>query len=156
MFTGVKVDIPVLTDRDIADLQQFACKHRVDYVAASFVQSAQDVHFIRSVLDEAGGADIKIVSKIENQAGVDNLDEIIQATDGVMIARGDLGMELPPCKLPLAQQVITAKCLQAGKFVICATQVRTNVHRPKEERSHNPCQQQFRPTQDGPTLNRTA
>lgn len=84
----MKVDLPVLTDNDIHDLKNFACKHKVDYVAASFVQSAADVRFIRSVLDEGGGFDIKIVSKIENQEGLNNFKEIIRETDGVMVARG--------------------------------------------------------------------
>lgn len=75
---GVKVDLPVLTEKDINDLKEFACKHKVDYVAASFVQSAADVCFIRSVLDEAGGFDIKIISKIENQEGLNNFKEVRQ------------------------------------------------------------------------------
>lgn len=79
----------MLTEKDIHDLRDFACKHAVDYVAASFVQSAADVRFIRSVLDEAGGFDIKIISKIENQEGLNNFSEILRETDGVMIARGE-------------------------------------------------------------------
>ena len=89
---GVKVELPVLTERDVRDLKEFACKHGVDYVAASFVQSADDVRFIRSVLDSGGGSAIKIISKIENQAGLDNFEDILKVTDGIMIARGDLGV----------------------------------------------------------------
>jgi pyruvate kinase len=120
---GVKVDIPVLTSKDIDDLQNFCCKHEMDFVAASFVQSAEDVKFIRSVLDDAGGKNVKIISKIENQAGLANFDEILKFTDGVMVARGDLGMEIPSEKVALAQKMLITKCTIAGKFVITATQM---------------------------------
>ena len=120
---GVKVDIPVLTVKDIDDLQNFGCKLGVDFVAASFVQSAEDVKFIRRVLDEAGGQSIRIISKIENQAGLNNFDEILKYTDGVMVARGDLGMEIPSWKVPQAQKMLITKCNIAGKFVITATQM---------------------------------
>jgi pyruvate kinase len=120
---GVKVDIPVLTAKDIDDLQNFCCAHDMDYVAASFVQSAEDVKFIRAILDEAGGKNIKIISKIENQAGLTNFDEILKYTDGVMVARGDLGMEIPSEKVALAQKMLITKCTIAGKFVITATQM---------------------------------
>jgi pyruvate kinase len=103
--TGVKVDLPVLTDKDIRDLQEFACKHNMDYVAASFVQSAADVRFIRSVLDEAGGFEIKIISKIENQEGLKNFKEILKETDGVMIARG--ACCVPRCRKQNALQSCT-------------------------------------------------
>jgi len=120
---GVKVDIPVLTPKDIDDLQNFGCKHQMDFVAASFVQSAEDVQFIRRILDEAGGKNIKIISKIENQAGLTNFDDILKFTDGVMVARGDLGMEIPSWKLPQAQKMLITKSNIAGKFVITATQM---------------------------------
>ena len=94
---GVKVDLPVLTDKDVLDLKEFGCKHKVDFVAASFVQSAADVKFIRKVLDEAGGTEIKIISKIENQEGLNNFDEILLVTDGIMVARGDLGANILLC-----------------------------------------------------------
>ncbi len=96
---GVKVDIPVLTDKDIDDLKNFAAKHKMDFVAASFVQSAADVQFIRRVLDEAGGQGVKIISKIENLEGLNNYDEILRESDGIMVARGDLGMEIPSEKV---------------------------------------------------------
>ncbi|PNG99327.1 Pyruvate kinase, partial [Tetrabaena socialis] len=120
---GVKVDIPVLTDKDIDDLQEFAAKHEMDYVAASFVQSAADVQFIRSVLDEAGGGRVKIISKIENAEGLVNYDEILRESDGIMVARGDLGMEIPAEKVPLAQKMMITKANIAGKFIITATQM---------------------------------
>ncbi|MEW5302336.1 MAG: hypothetical protein WDW36_005135 [Sanguina aurantia] len=120
---GVKVDIPVLTGKDIADLQGFCATYRMDFVAASFVQSADDVRFIRQKLDEAGGQDVRIISKIENAEGLLNFDEILWETDGVMVARGDLGMEIPVEKVPLAQKMMITKANIAGKFVICATQM---------------------------------
>ena len=120
---GVKVDIPVLTTKDIDDLQNFCCRYKMDFVAASFVQSADDVLFIRRILDEAGGQDVKIISKIENQAGLTNFDEILKYTDGVMVARGDLGMEIPSEKVALAQKMLITKCNIAGKFVVTATQM---------------------------------
>ena len=120
---GVKVDIPVLTKKDIEDLQGFAAKHKMDFVAASFVQSAADVKFIRRVLDEADGRNIKIISKIENLEGLNAFGEILRESDGIMVARGDLGMEIPSEKVPVAQKMIITKANIAGKFVICATQM---------------------------------
>ena len=120
---GVKVDLPVLMEKDIDDLQNFACKNQMDYVAISFVQSGEDVQFVRRVLDEAGGENIKIISKIENEAGLVNFDDILKYTDGVMVARGDLGMEIPSEKVPLAQKWMITRCNIAGKFVVTATQM---------------------------------
>lgn len=120
---GVKVDMPVLQPKDIDDLQNFACKNKMDYVAISFVQSGEDVQFVRRVLDEAGGQNIQIISKIENEEGLVNFDEILEHTDGVMVARGDLGMEIPSEKVPLAQKWMITKCNIAGKFVVTATQM---------------------------------
>mmetsp|Transcript_24730 Transcript_24730/g.44560 ORF Transcript_24730/g.44560 Transcript_24730/m.44560 type:complete len:729 (-) Transcript_24730:1196-3382(-) len=121
---GVHVDIPVLTPKDVEDLQQFGAKNRMDFVAASFVQSAKDVQFIRSVLDEVpGGKKIKIISKIENEAGLINYDGILAESDGIMVARGDLAMEIPSWKVALAQKMLITKANIAGKFVITATQM---------------------------------
>eukprot|EP00629_Pelagomonadales_sp_RCC1024_P003216 CAMPEP_0119273384 /NCGR_PEP_ID=MMETSP1329-20130426/10158_1 /TAXON_ID=114041 /ORGANISM="Genus nov. species nov., Strain RCC1024" /LENGTH=517 /DNA_ID=CAMNT_0007273585 /DNA_START=59 /DNA_END=1612 /DNA_ORIENTATION=- len=120
---GVKVDLPVLQDKDVRDLQEFACKQGVDFVAASFVQTAEDVRTIRGVLDGAGGQAIKIIVKIENQEGLDNFAEIVEATDAVMIARGDLGMEIPPERVFREQKSMIDVCNAAGKPVIVATQM---------------------------------
>ena len=119
---GVKVDLPVLTEKDITDLVDFGLEYPVDMIALSFTQSAADVEMCRKVLGERG-AHIKIISKIENQEGLINYDEILAATDGVMVARGDLGMEIPPEKVFLAQKMMIRKCNIAGKPVITATQM---------------------------------
>jgi len=95
----------------------------MDFVAASFVQTGEDVQLIRKILDEAGGHKVKIISKIENEEGIANFDDILKYTDGVMVARGDLGMEIPSEKVPLAQKMLITKSNVAGRFVICATQM---------------------------------
>jgi len=119
---GVKVDLPVLQEKDIDDLVNFGIPHGVDFVAASFVQSADDVKLIRKTLGLRGRS-IKIVPKIENEEGLKNIDAIIAESDGIMVARGDLGMEIPPEKVFLAQKMIIAKCNLMGKPVITATQM---------------------------------
>jgi pyruvate kinase len=98
---GVVVDLPTITEKDEDDLCDFGLKYNVDFVAASFVRKASDVEYIRDVLGPRG-ANIKIISKIENQEGLENFDEILEESDGIMIARGDLGMEIPPEKVFLA------------------------------------------------------
>lgn len=114
--------LPALTQKDIEDIV-FAIKEKADFVAASFVRKAEDVLEIRRVLDENGGRDIHIIAKIENQEGVKNIDEIIEVADGIMIARGDLGVEIPVEDVPLVQKKIISKCNIAGKPVITATQM---------------------------------
>jgi pyruvate kinase len=121
---NVKVDLPVLQPKDIDDLQNFGVPNQVDFVAASFVQSAADVLFIRKILDaDPRGANIKIISKIENQEGLDNFDEILAVTDGVMVARGDLGMEIPPERVFREQKMMINKCREMGKPCVVATQM---------------------------------
>lgn len=119
---GVSIKLPALTEKDIADLK-FGCEIGVNLVAASFIRKAADVEAIRKVLVENGGEHIQIFSKIENQEGVDNIDAIIEASDGIMVARGDLGVEIPMEKLPAVQKLIIEKCNNAGKPVITATQM---------------------------------
>ncbi|MBC2582942.1 pyruvate kinase [Clostridium sp. DJ247] len=119
---GVSIQLPALTEKDINDLK-FGIEQGVDIVAASFVRKASDVLSIRKVLEENGGSDILIFSKIENQEGIDNIDEIIDLSDGIMVARGDLGVEIPTEEVPLVQKIIISKCNKAGKPVITATQM---------------------------------
>lgn len=119
---GVSIKLPAITEKDIADLK-FGCELEVDLVAASFIRKASDVEEIRKVLKDNGGENIMIFPKIENQEGVDNIDEIIAVSDGIMVARGDLGVEIPIEKVPVVQKLIIEKCNKAGKPVITATQM---------------------------------
>ena len=118
----VHISLPSLTPRDIEDIK-FGVENDFDYIAASFVRRAEDVEDIRRVLYSSGGSHIDIIAKIENREGVDNLDEIIAAADGIMVARGDLGVEIPAFEVPVLQKKMIAKCLAAGKIVIIATQM---------------------------------
>ena len=119
---GVHANMPYMSEQDREDIL-FGIKQGVDYVAASFVRSGADVLQIRSLLYENGGSDIKIIAKIENQQGIDNIDEIIEAADGIMVARGDLGVEVPSYQVPMLQKEIIGRCRKAGKNVIVATQM---------------------------------
>lgn len=119
---GCSVDLPVLTDDDEKDILEFGLKRGVDIIAASFVRKASDVEYIREVLGPKG-AHVKIIAKIENQEGLKNFDQILDVADGIMVARGDLGMELLPEKLFLAQKWMIEKCNLKAKPVITSTQM---------------------------------
>ena len=119
---GVHVDLPTVTDKDRNDILNFGVKNGVDFIAASFVRTAADVASLRAVLGEAG-KDIKIIAKIEERTGMDAFQEILQASDGCMVARGDLGMEIPSSKVFLAQKLMIYRANIAGKPCITATQM---------------------------------
>ncbi|KAJ1447900.1 pyruvate kinase [Pelagophyceae sp. CCMP2097] len=124
---NLKVDLPILSPRDIDDLLKFAVPQGVDFVAASFVQSAADIATIRKaprgVLDSGGGHRVRIIAKIENQEGLDNFASILAAADGIMVARGDLGMEIPPETVFREQKRMILECRAASKPCIVATQM---------------------------------
>ncbi|EFJ41139.1 cytosolic pyruvate kinase [Volvox carteri f. nagariensis] len=119
---GVVVDLPTLTEKDVDDIIHWAIPNDIDFIAASFVRKGSDIDTIRQVLGERGRF-IKIISKVENQEGIQNFDDILLKTDAVMVARGDLGMEIPTEKIFLAQKMMIQKCNYAGKPVITATQM---------------------------------
>lgn len=118
----VHLSIPYLSDKDKSDIQ-FGIEQGVDFIAASFVRTADDVQQLRMLLDENGGAHINIIAKIENQQGVENIDGIVSLADGVMIARGDMGVEIPAEDVPPIQKMLIKKVTSAGKQVITATQM---------------------------------
>ncbi len=119
---GCSIDMPYISERDKSDIL-FGIKNDVDFIAASFVRTKDDVWDLRRLLNENGGEEIKIISKIENMQGVENIDDIVAASDGIMVARGDMGVELPYTMLPKIQKDIIKKCFRTGKYVITATQM---------------------------------
>lgn len=119
---GVNVNMPFISQKDREDIL-FGIQEEFDFIAASFTRTADDVLEIRKILDENGGRDLNIIAKIENQQGVDNIDSIIEAADGIMIARGDMGVEIPLEDVPVIQKEIINKVYNAGKQVITATQM---------------------------------
>jgi len=125
---GVKINLPAITPKDEADIR-FGLENGIDFIAASFVRKSADVLEIRKILESSENGDVHIISKIENQEGLDNLDEIIRVSDGIMVARGDLGVEIPTEDVPLAQKLMIKKCNLAGMPVITATQMLDSMQR---------------------------
>ncbi len=119
---NVVLNMPFISNKDADDIK-FAAKMGYDFVAASFVRRAQDVKDVRAILDANGGKNVQIIAKIENQEGVDNIEEIVELVDGVMVARGDLGIEVPAELVPIYQTRMINECLANGKTVIVATQM---------------------------------
>lgn len=119
---NIDIHLPSITDKDKEDLI-FGCEMKVDFVAASFVRKASDITEVRNILNSHGGEHIQIIGKIESQEGVNNIDEILKEADGIMIARGDMGVEIPIERVPIIQKSIIRKCNEAGKVVITATQM---------------------------------
>ena len=119
---NVKINLPAITPKDKKDIE-FGIEQGIDFIAASFVRKASDVLAIREILEENNATNIQIISKIENQEGVDNIDEILEVSDGLMVARGDLGVEIPTEDIPIVQKELIKKCNILGKPVITATQM---------------------------------
>lgn len=119
---GVSVNLPGITEKDAADIR-FGLSQDIDFIAASFVRRATDVLEITQILEEENMTHVKIIPKIENQEGVDNIDEILKVSDGLMVARGDLGVEIPTEEVPIVQKNLISKCNRLGKPVITATQM---------------------------------
>jgi pyruvate kinase len=132
---NVNLNLPGVTERDIADIR-FGCQQDVDIIAASFIRSAEHILQIKKILDEEKKPEIQVFAKIENSEGVQNFDSILQAADGIMIARGDLGVELPLSHVPKLQKMMIQKCYLAGKHVVTATQMlESMIHNPRPTRA---------------------
>ncbi|MCD8293593.1 MAG: pyruvate kinase [Prevotellaceae bacterium] len=131
---GVRINLPSLTGKDLDNIL-FAIEKDIDFIAHSFVRGKQDILDIKAILD-AHGSDIRIIAKIENQEGVDNIDEILEVADGIMVARGDLGIEIPQEHIPGIQRMLIRKCILAKKPVIVATQMlHTMIQNPRPTRA---------------------
>lgn len=132
---GVELSMPYLSERDMSDLE-FGAKMDFDFIAASFVRSGADVDYLRKFINSLGWRTPKIIAKIENMDGVNNIDEIINSADGIMIARGDMGVEIPFEQIPAIQKDIIHKSYRAGKQVITATQMlESMIHNPRPTRA---------------------
>ena len=124
---GVSLDVPFLSEQDRKDIE-FACDNDGDFLALSFVTCANDIKDVRKILKAKNRTDMKIISKVESKTAIDNLDEIIEASDGIMVARGDLGVEMPMQELPILQKLMIQKCREQGKFCIVATEMLASMY----------------------------
>lgn len=132
---GVDLNMPYLSERDMNDLK-FGAAHDFDFIAASFIRSLTDVTILRNFVDAIGWKDVKIISKIENVQGVNNIDSIIAASDGIMVARGDMGVEIDFQRIPAIQKMIIRKVYDAGKIVVTATQMlESMINNPRPTRA---------------------
>lgn len=132
---GINLDMPYMTDKDREDIL-FGIKNDIDFIAASFVRNKDDIMDVQDILENNNGNDIKIIAKIENNEGVENIDSILELSDGIMIARGDMGVEISFEKLPNIQKKLIKKCYAAGKMAITATQMLDSmVHNPRPTRA---------------------
>ncbi|MBR2988411.1 MAG: pyruvate kinase, partial [Clostridia bacterium] len=132
---GIEIDMPYLSDADRVDIE-FAVKSDADYIALSFVRSADDVRQVRNLLALTGGENIQLISKIENRQGVNNANDILALSDGIMVARGDMGVEIPFEELPYIQKELIKTCYRNGKKVITATQMlESMIHNPRPTRA---------------------
>jgi pyruvate kinase len=132
---GVRLDMPYMSDKDTEDVI-FAAENDFDYVAASFARSAADINELRQVLSDHGGANIQVIAKIENWEGVEHIDEILMAADGIMVARGDMGVEIDFTELPRIQKMLIKKAQQHGKKSITATQMlESMISKPRPTRA---------------------
>lgn len=131
---GATENLPAVTEKDIQDIR-FGVEHKLDYIAASFIRKSTDVLSIREIIEKAGG-NLDIIAKIESRKAVENLDDIIKVSDGIMVARGDLGVEIPVEEVPLVQKAIIEKCNLLGKPVVTATQMlESMIHNPRPTRA---------------------
>lgn len=132
---GVKLSMPYLSEADISDIR-FAAQESFDFIAASFVTCADDVLAVRRILEEEDRSDIRIIAKIENGEGVKNIDDILRVSDGIMVARGDMGVEIPFEEIPRIQKMLIKKCYNSNKQVITATQMlESMIHNPRPTRA---------------------
>ena len=125
---GVKLNVPFISDQDREDII-YACQHDGDYLALSFVDEKEDVLQVREILKEQNREDMLIISKIESETAIDHIDDIIEVSDGIMVARGDLGVEVPVVNLPIYQKTIVEKCRAKGKFCIVATEMLSSMQK---------------------------
>ncbi len=124
---GTELDLPFLSDVDIEDIK-YACSHDGDFLALSFVQNKDNILAVRKLLEENGRSDMQIISKVESVSAINNLDDIIDCSDGIMVARGDLGVEVPIEKLPIIQKDMIKRCREKEKFVIVATEMLASMY----------------------------